>query len=122
MVLVADDDPTVRALAASVLEEAGYKVELAHDGIHAVERLRELGQQVSLVLLDLTMPRLAGAETALELRRLRPDIPIVAMSGYGDIEVMERFSGSRIDDFLAKPFRPDQLASKVRDVLAVAAG
>jgi PAS domain S-box-containing protein len=122
MVLVADDDPTVRALAASVLQDAGYTVEQAHDGIHAVERLRELGPRVSLVLLDLTMPRLAGAETALELRRLRPDIPIVAMSGYGDIEVMERFSGSRIDDFLAKPFRPDQLASKVRDVLAVAAG
>jgi DNA-binding response OmpR family regulator len=40
------------------------------------------------------------------------------MSGYGDIEVMRRFRGSRIDDFLPKPFRPDQLAAKVRDVLA----
>ena len=121
-VLVADDDPVVRSLAASVLREAGYTVELAADGVQAVERLRELGQQVSLVLLDLTMPRLAGAEAALELRRIQPDIPIVAMSGYGDIEVMERFSGARIDDFLPKPFLPDQLAAKVRDVLALTAG
>jgi PAS domain S-box-containing protein len=116
-VLVADDDHVVRSLAASVLRDAGYTVELAEDGMQAVERLRELGQKISLVLLDLTMPRLTGADAALELRRIQPDIPIVAMSGYGDIEVMERFSGARIDDFLPKPFRPDQLAAKVRDVL-----
>ena len=63
------------------------------------------------------MPRLGGAEAALELRRIQPEIPIVAMSGYGDVEVMERFSGASIDDFLPKPFSPDQLAAKVRDVL-----
>jgi two-component system cell cycle sensor histidine kinase/response regulator CckA len=119
-VLVADDDPMVRSLAASVLREAGYTVELADDGIQAVERLRELGSKVSLVLLDLTMPKLAGAEAAVELRRLQPDIPIVAMSGYGDIEVMERFSGARIDDYLPKPFSPEQLAAKVRDALVPA--
>ncbi|MDQ3224957.1 MAG: response regulator, partial [Gemmatimonadota bacterium] len=118
-VLVADDDHAVRSLAASVLYEAGYTVELAEDGVQAVERLRELGPKVSLILLDLTMPRLGGAEAALELRRIQPEIPIVAMSGYGDVEVMERFSGASIDDFLPKPFSPDQLAAKVRDVLLV---
>ncbi|MGH7510688.1 MAG: hybrid sensor histidine kinase/response regulator [Gemmatimonadales bacterium] len=116
-ILVADDEAAVRTLAQSVLQEVGYTVELAEDGLQAVERLEALGQQVSLILLDLTMPRLAGAEAALELRRVRPDIPIVAMSGYGDIEVMERFSGTAIDDYLPKPFSPDQLAAKVRDVL-----
>jgi len=80
-----------------------------------------LGDRVSLVLLDLTMPQLGGAEAAMELRRLQPDIPIVAMSGYGDVEVMERFSGAHIDEFLPKPFTPDQLAAKVRDVLAAVA-
>ena len=120
-VLVADDDHAVRSLAASVLYEAGYTVELAEDGVQAVKRLRELGSQVSLILLDLTMPKLGGAEAALELRRVHPDIPIIAMSGYGDAEAMERFSGARIDDFLPKPFSPDQLAAKVRDVLALVA-
>ena len=117
-VLVVDDDDAVRSLAASVLRDAGYGVELAEDGVEAIERLRELGGRVSLVLLDLTMPQLGGAEAALELRRLQPDIPIVAMSGYGDIEVMERFSSAHIDDLLQKPFSPDQLAAKVRDVLS----
>jgi CheY-like chemotaxis protein len=117
-ILVVDDEPAVRALAEDVLRDAGYEVELAGDGVQAVERLRALGDRVSLVLLDLTMPRLGGAEAALELRRVVPNIPIVAMSGYGDIEVMERFSGSQIDDYLPKPFSPEQLTAKVRDALA----
>ena len=117
-ILVVDDEPAVRALAEGVLRDAGYEVELADDGVQAVERLRALGDRVSLVLLDLTMPRLGGAEAALELRRVVPNIPIVAMSGYGDIEVMERFSGSQIDDYLPKPFSPEQLTAKVRDALA----
>ncbi|MBA3443410.1 MAG: PAS domain S-box protein [Gemmatimonadales bacterium] len=120
-VLVVDDDYAVRSLAASVLYEAGYTVELAEDGVQAIERMSLLGDRVSLVLLDLTMPQLGGAEAAMELRRLQPDIPIVAMSGYGDVEVMERFSGAHIDEFLPKPFTPDQLAAKVRDVLAAVA-
>jgi two-component system cell cycle sensor histidine kinase/response regulator CckA len=117
-VLVADDEEGVRALVASVLEDAGYTVELAGDGGEAVERLRELGDRVRLVLLDLTMPILGGAEAATELRRIQPHIPIIAMSGYGDIEVMQHFSQAGVDDFLPKPFTPDQLAAKVRDVLA----
>jgi PAS domain S-box-containing protein len=118
-ILVVDDEPAVRALAQSVLQEAGYTVELANDGVSAVERLSALGERVSLVLLDLTMPRLGGAETALEVRRILPNVPIVAMSGYGDIEVMERFSGAQIDDYLPKPFSPEHLMAKVRDVLAL---
>jgi two-component system, cell cycle sensor histidine kinase and response regulator CckA len=119
-VLVADDEEGVRSLVTSVLEEAGYTVELAKDGGEAVQRLQSLGDRVRLVLLDLTMPILGGAEAATELRRLQPGIPIVAMSGYGDIEVMQRFSEAGVDDFLPKPFTPDQLAAKVRDVLASA--
>jgi two-component system cell cycle sensor histidine kinase/response regulator CckA len=117
-ILVADDEEGVRSLVASVLEEAGYTVELASDGGEVVKRLRELGDRVRLVILDLTMPTLGGGEAATELRRIRPDIPIIAMSGYGDIELMERFGQAGVDDFLPKPFSPGQLAAKVRDALA----
>jgi two-component system, cell cycle sensor histidine kinase and response regulator CckA len=116
-ILVADDEEAVRALVASVLEDAGYTAELAGDGMEAVEKLRQLGEQVRLILLDLTMPVLGGAEAATELRRIGPDIPIVAMSGYGDIEVVQRFSEVGLSDFLPKPFTPDQLASKIRTAL-----
>jgi two-component system cell cycle sensor histidine kinase/response regulator CckA len=117
-ILVADDEEGVRSLVANVLQEAGYTVELAADGAQAVERLRQLGDSVRLVLLDLTMPILSGAETATELRRIQPEIPIIAMSGYGDIEVMQQFSDAGVSDYLPKPFTPDQLAAKVRDALA----
>jgi CheY-like chemotaxis protein len=117
-ILVADDEEGVRSLVSNILQDAGYTVELAADGAQAVERLRALGDRVRLILLDLTMPILGGAEAAAELRRIRPDVPIVAMSGYGDIEVMQRFSEVGVDDFVPKPFSPDQLAAKVRDVLA----
>jgi two-component system cell cycle sensor histidine kinase/response regulator CckA len=116
-VLVADDEEGVRSLAMSVLEDAGYTVELAGDGSEAIERLQDLGDQVRLVLLDLTMPILGGAEAATEIRRIRPDIPIIAMSGYGDIEVMQHFGQAGVDDFLPKPFTPDQLVAKVREAL-----
>ena len=116
-ILVADDEEGIRSLVESVLEEAGYTVELVEDGAGAVERLRVLGDQVRLILLDLTMPILGGAEAANELRQIQPDIPIVAMSGYGDIEVMQRFSETGVDDFLPKPFTPDQLTAKIRDIL-----
>jgi CheY-like chemotaxis protein len=117
-ILVADDEEGVRALVASVLQDAGYTVELAKDGEEAIERLRSMGDDIRLILLDLTMPILGGAEAATELRRIQPDTPIIAMSGYGDIEVMQRFSEVGVDDFLPKPFTPDQLAAKVRDLLA----
>jgi two-component system cell cycle sensor histidine kinase/response regulator CckA len=71
-----------------------------------------------LVILDLTMPMLGGGEAATELRRIRPDIPIIAMSGYGDIELMEHFGQAGVDDFLPKPFSPGQLEVKVRNALA----
>jgi PAS domain S-box-containing protein len=121
-ILVADDEEGVRSVVASVLEDAGYAVELASDGGQAVERLRELGDRIRLIILDLTMPTLDGAEAAAELRRIRPDIPIIVMSGYGDIEVMQQFGQAGVDDFLPKPFTPDQLAAKVRSALAPMVG
>jgi two-component system cell cycle sensor histidine kinase/response regulator CckA len=117
-ILVADDEEGVRSLVASVLEQAGYTVELAKDGGEVVKRLEELGDRVRLVILDLAMPTLGGAEAASELRRIRSDIPIIAMSGYGDIELMQHFGQAGVDDFLAKPFSPSQLEAKVRNALA----
>jgi two-component system cell cycle sensor histidine kinase/response regulator CckA len=117
-ILVVDDEPAVRALCEGVLAEAGYGVVLAEDGLRAVEQVQAMGERISVVVLDLTMPRLAGAETAREIRRILPNVPIVAMSGYGDLEVMERFSGAQIDDYLPKPFSPEQLVAKVGGALA----
>ena len=116
-ILVADDEEGVRSLVSAVLGEAGYTVELAGRWAAGCGTAARPGDDVRLILLDLTMPELGGAEAASELRRIQPNTPIVAMSGYGDIEVLQQFSQAGVDEFLPKPFTPEELAAKVRDVL-----
>ena len=113
-VLVAEDDPVVRHLARHALEAAGLIVLEAEHGLAAIEIFRRAPDAFGAVLLDLTMPVLGGEETIVHLRRIRPDIPVVVMSGYGETETRRRFSGSQITAVLAKPFTPDELVRAVR--------
>ena len=67
-----------------------------------------------MVLLDLKMPVMGGEEALPELRRLRPDVPIILTSGYSEMEAIRVFGGAVFDGFLQKPFRPADLADVVR--------
>jgi CheY-like chemotaxis protein len=116
-VLVIDDAPDVRAVAKGMLEEEGCVVHLASTGLEGVERFARLARGVDVVLLDVAMPIMSGEETLTALRRIRADVPVVVMSGYGDLETMQRFEGARVTGFLQKPFTPEQLAAKVREAL-----
>jgi PAS domain S-box-containing protein len=116
-VLVADDEETVRRVAARMLESAGFRVELADGGAEAVERFRADPDAFRLVLLDLTMPGLGGEEAIGALRRLRPDVRVILMSGYAEPEVMARFAGQGLAGFVQKPFQLPTLLAKVREAL-----
>jgi CheY-like chemotaxis protein len=116
-ILVADDEVFVRRAAKSALERQGYRVLLAENGREAVDLLREGGAEVSLVLLDLTMPVLGGEEALRELRRVRPDVRIVLSSGFNEAESIQRFAGQRLSGFIQKPYTAAQLAEKVKTVL-----
>ncbi len=85
----------------------------ATDGIEAVERVRELGAEIALVLLDLRMPRMGGAETFDEIRRLRPKLPIIVSSGYDPQEGADELSRRLAASFLAKPYSPQDLTTLV---------
>ena len=107
-VLVVDDEDALRQLARTVLQRAGYRVLCAVDGIEALERFGD-GRGVDTVLLDLTMPRLDGHDTLARLTAIRPDLPVILSSGYGEQEV-------RADEgalFLRKPWRAADLLSLV---------
>lgn len=110
--LVVDDDGMVRAVLSGMLEALGFKVETAGDGLQALAMVDRIGDSLVLVLLDLTMPQMSGAETLAELRARRPNLPIVLTSGYG-----ERDALAEADDFLQKPFTFEMLQSKVRRLL-----
>ena len=77
----------------------------------------ERAAEVALVLLDMTMPRMSGAETYHELRKIEPEVPVVLMSGYSEDEVADRFTGNGLAGFIQKPFRPRGLIDKLRRVL-----
>jgi signal transduction histidine kinase/CheY-like chemotaxis protein len=120
-VLVIEDEDGIRSVARAALEGAGFSVHTASDGVEGVTAF-EAYPDVSVVVLDVTMPRMDGADTLEALRRLRPDLPVILTSGYGEDVLLARFGGRPLAGFLPKPFRPEQLVEAVRSILSVPAG
>jgi PAS domain S-box-containing protein len=116
-ILVADDEALVRRTAKSALERQGYRVLLAENGREAMDVLRGAGAEVSLVLLDLTMPLLGGEAALRELRSVRPEVKILLSSGFNEAEAIQRFAGQRLSGFIQKPYTAAQLAEKIKTVL-----
>ena len=107
-----DDEALVRTTAKVALSRAGYSVVTANDGQQAVDTFGAQRDAIDLVLLDMTMPVMGGEEAMKHLIELRPDVKILASSGYDEREAQERF-GARIAGFLQKPYTSSQLLGKV---------
>jgi len=112
-ILIAEDEPAIRALVSRTLSKAGYRVLDAGDGIEALERAAE-AETISLLLTDLAMPRMGGVELRNRLREQHPALPVLFMSGFVDDAVA---SLSSDDLVLDKPFRSQDLLARVRELL-----
>jgi CheY-like chemotaxis protein len=119
---VIDDEPAVRAMAQTALESYGYTVLVAQNGQDALELLARNGCEIHLVLLDMTMPKMGGERTIVELKKIKPDIPVVVSSGYSEAEVIPRFQGFGLAGFLQKPYSTVTLAAKVKKAMAPNSG
>jgi two-component system, cell cycle sensor histidine kinase and response regulator CckA len=117
-VLVADDEPFMRAMVKVVLEEAGFHVVEAMDGSEAVRKFREASDTITAILLDVTMPQMDGPETLVAVRKINPDVPVLLVSGYSEQDVVSRLQRHPPAAFLQKPFGPDDLLCKLRDLLS----
>ena len=118
-VLVVDDDAVVRRVVPGHLSDAGYRIYEAEDGQEALEVLERTGP-VSLVIVDMVMPRLNGPGLVAELLRRRPSQPVLLISAYpAEREPME--DGGPSHPFLPKPFTGDQLLAKVAEASQVRA-
>jgi CheY-like chemotaxis protein len=113
-----DDEDLVLRMAEACLEAYGYTALLASDGQSALDVMAVSGNRIRAVILDLTMPGMTGEETLKHLRAMQPTIPVMVSSGYGGLEIMQRFEGARINGFLQKPYTPEQLALCVNAALA----
>ena len=116
-VLVADDESSIRRLAASMLRQFGFTVVQAADGQEALDILAQSASEIRLLITDLTMPRLTGLELARECARLYPALPVVVMSGFAAAGTIESFAGLPIKAFLQKPFSLDKLEKLARGIL-----
>ena len=107
----------MRTVGRRILEKLGFQVVLAQNGSIAVDEFARRADEISLVILDLTMPEMTGDQALAAIRRIRPQVPIVLTSGFGEEEVVERLANVPIDGFLKKPFRVDEFSNLVRAVL-----
>jgi two-component system cell cycle sensor histidine kinase/response regulator CckA len=115
--LVADSDPWIQDPVAGFLRQAGYEVLAASDGLDTVAVLEEHAEEIVAVLMDSNIPGDSGNEIFEDIRRIRPNIPIIMMSGFSDQDVMGRFLGMGVVGFLKKPFGPLTLFQVVQKVL-----
>jgi DNA-binding response OmpR family regulator len=112
LVLLADDDPMIRELVARILEDAGYRVVTAEDGVKALELIREL--RPAAAILDVMMPGLDGIETMRRLREERetaqlPILLVTATATAADLRTGRELGA----DYLRKPFSADDLRARV---------
>jgi signal transduction histidine kinase/CheY-like chemotaxis protein len=104
LVLVVDDEDLVREMVARMLKRLGYEVLTARDGLEGLEVFRAHAADVSVAVLDVTMPKLDGWATLKAIRAVRPDIPAVLASGYDEAQVLSDTHTERPQVFLHKPF------------------
>ena len=114
LVLVADDEPSITRLVNVSLSQEGFRVVTAHSGESALAIDEEL--RPDIVILGLSMPDLDGIEV-MRLMRDRRRIPVILLSTRGSTADKARGLDLGADDYLAKPFQPDELAARVRAIL-----
>ena len=111
-ILLVEDEPAVRQLFAQALTRAGYTVHEARNGQEAMKVFDQHGESINLLLTDMKMPYMGGAELAHQLRARRRTLKLLCISGYpGNLDA------ELAVDFLAKPFSREELLRKVREVL-----
>src|SRR6266568_441761 len=119
--LVVDDDAQVRDMIRDILSNAGHKVVVAHDGADGVERFKA-DSSFDVIITDLAMPKLNGLQLARVCKTLRPNVPVVMLTGWGVLLTEEELSEHGVDEVLSKPVRMDQVINTIAAVRARASG
>lgn len=116
-ILLAEDEDSLRKLAYDVLTSLGYTVLMASDGVEALKVFQLNQHKISLLLLDIVMPRQGGRATFEAIRASGSDVPVIFMTGYSAEIARSRFIASSSAAILQKPYTPEALGLKVREVL-----
>jgi PAS domain S-box-containing protein len=117
IILLADDEETIRVLGSRMLERFGFSVLIAQNGREALDIFTENSDRIRCVILDLTMPHMDGEEAFREIRRIKKDACVIMSSGYNEQEITQRFAGKGLAGFIQKPYQMAELAAKLKEVL-----
>jgi len=117
-VLLVEDEDAVRLFGARALRNKGYRVLEANDGEHALDVINEFGDPIDLILTDVMMPGMDGHTLVRLILEELPDMKVILMSGYAEDAIPGEISEDSSINFLPKPFSLQELAVKVKDVLA----
>jgi len=117
-VMVVEDEDIVRELVCEVLEDQGYNVLCARDGIEALSMAEDFDEEIHLLVTDVIMPNMNGHELAATLVASRPEMKVLYVSGYSDNDIGDHGVLEPRYELLQKPFTPQTLARKIRDVIA----
>jgi len=118
-VLVVDDDVAIVSLLRANLEMSGYRVQVAYDGVEALEKIQ--AEMPDLVILDIQMPRLSGWEVLRDLRRHEKTatLPVIMLTILGDSENITRGWSEGVDCYIPKPFDVDEVMAMIGRLLEV---
>jgi len=118
MVLLVEDEESVRGLARTILKRSGYRVLEAKGPGEAIVLLEKNAAQIDLLLTDVVMPGLSGRELVERLRQVKPALRVLFMSGYTDDTVLRHGVLESEMSFIQKPLLPEKLLTKVREALS----
>lgn len=116
-ILLVEDDEMVRKLVNEVLDNEGYRLLEAANGVAALSICAQYEEPIHLLLTDVVMPEMSGRELANRLAAVRPELKVLYMSGYTDDVIVHHGVLDEGTEFIQKPFTPDVLARKIREVL-----
>ncbi len=117
VILLVDDEETVLSVGKRMLEHLGFTVITAADGLEALKIYRTRYQEITCVLLDLSMPHLDGEQAYREMRRVHSGVRVIMSSGYNEQEVTQQFVGKGLAGFIQKPYQLTALRRALMKVL-----
>jgi CheY-like chemotaxis protein len=117
LVMIVDDEDFVTMLAQRVLADDGYRVVTARDGFQALELYRKLRDQISLIILDFTMPVMDGSDVFNELLQINPQVSVVLSSGFAEQDRLRAMLAKGMRGFIPKPYTQEKLLTQIRATL-----
>ena len=118
LVLVVEDEDILRSTCYDVLDALGYQTLLAERGEEAVEIVRQYGDAIGCVLLDLTMPGMNGVQAFAAMRAIKPDLQVIITSGHDAEDVLDDFPNNGIAGYVQKPYSMNELHRQLQQAIA----